>query len=229
MSRVAVRLSFALRCLLATQAAFAIDAHQGIAAFSQQATAVWMANERRPVVRAVAPDGESQVVFALKSRGARDRAEDPFQAEFLLYGRCYRTDIGSLTAAEVLWSPDSKAFALTYSDGDVVGNYHLVIYWATPSGFRIQDLTPALHKRARRWRKVCDGDDPTNVGAICWRRDYQRIVIGAEVPNHSVCPDMGSFRAYEVELPSSRIVQEWPESAARRLFAGALGTELARQ
>lgn len=39
--------------------------------------------------------------------------------------------------AEVKWSPDSKAFFLTYSDGGSVGSYHVKVVYVLEAGIRI--------------------------------------------------------------------------------------------
>src|SRR5271165_2039148 len=44
--------------------------------------------------------------------------------------RLDHAEIGASASAEVGWSPDSKAFSVTYSDGGNVGTYHVKVVYA---------------------------------------------------------------------------------------------------
>ena len=52
------------------------------------------------------------------------------------YGRRYRTRIGEWVNAEAAWSPDSSAFFVTYSDGGLVGTYHVKVFYVTAAALR---------------------------------------------------------------------------------------------
>jgi hypothetical protein len=138
-------------------------------------------------------------------------------------GMEYRTDIGDLVDSEVGWSPDSKAFFVTYSDGGNIGTFHVKVFHVNISGLR--ESEPIPNGRNLLVPKCFDPEYP-NVGAIKWLKDSSRLLIAVEVPPHSSCASMGTFRAYEISVPDGKVLKQYGQLRAKALFSGSLGQEL---
>lgn len=139
------------------------------------------------------------------------------------YGRRYKTKIGAWANTEVAWSPDSKAFFVTYSDGGNVGTYHVKIFYVGPSGLRVIEPVP---NGRRLLTPTCFDREVPNVGAIRWGSESSRLLIAAEIPPHSSCADMGTFRAFEISVPDGRVLKRYGQLQAKRLFIASIGEEL---
>jgi hypothetical protein len=139
--------------------------------------------------------------------------------------REYETEIGGWVNAEAAWSPDSAAFFVTYSDGGVIGTYHVKVVYVADSGLRIVEPVP---NGRSLFVPTCFDPEVPNVGAIRWsRRDPSRLLIAVEVPPHSSCASMGTFRAFEISLPDAGLRSRYGQIKAKKLFGSYLGHELA--
>jgi hypothetical protein len=140
--------------------------------------------------------------------------------------------------SELAWAPDSKAFYVNYSDGGAVGGYHALIYYADPSGIRKTEPTRSVQRLYYSHPVACFGPnadnqhprvgppEEPNVGAVAWLGDSTRLLIAAEVPPHSSCDDMGTFRLYDVSLPTGRVLKSYGQIEAKKRFWKDLGMEL---
>ena len=138
--------------------------------------------------------------------------------------RLDQTEIGSLVNAEVLWSPDSKAFSVTYSDGGNVGTYHVKVVLTTDAGLRIFEPLPDGRKLLV---PRCFDPEVPNVGAIRWMgQGSSRLLIAVEVPPHSSCASMGTFRAFEIALPAGYVLASFGQIEAKRDFGALLGERM---
>jgi hypothetical protein len=185
--------------------------------YSRRATYIWGDEEKE--IRS--PDGRSAIFVR------SPRASLPEETHFVFVrseGHDYPTHIGELVNAEVSWSPDSRAFFLTYSDGGAVGTYHVKIVYLTPRGLHV--VEPISNGRVLSTPKCLTPERP-NVGAITWPRGISsRLVIAVEVPPHSSCASMGTFRAFEIALPRGRVLRRYTQKQAKRVFANEIGIEL---
>lgn len=127
---------------------------------------------------------------------------------------------------EVLWSPDSKAFAETYSDGGAVGTFHVIIYYVEKNQLRTIEPTAAVTKEFLSHPRVCFEPEDPNIGAIKWIKDSSEILVAAETLPHSNCDNLGTFRAYIIRLPSGDILGSYGQIEAKKLFWKHLGVEL---
>ncbi|MBI3661558.1 MAG: hypothetical protein HY234_00690 [Acidobacteria bacterium] len=144
----------------------------------------------------------------------------------LAYGKTFETDIGYMVCSEVAWAPDSKAFFVTYSDGGAVGNFHVVIYYLGKDGLSDIEPTAQVMSDYLSRPRTCFDDEEPNIAAIAWRGDSSHILLAAETLPHSNCEEMGTFRAYKVELPSGKIIRSYGQITAKKLFWKHLGDEL---
>ncbi len=184
--------------------------------FSRRATLLWGAKDGTVVT---SPDGSKKVKIL-----APDPKDADGYARILVAsnGQIYQTQVGSWVNAEMGWAPDSKAFFVTYSDGGSVGRYHVKIVYVTESGLRISEPLPDGRKL---FQPHCFDAEYPNVGAIKWTGPLQ-LLIAVEVPPHSSCASMGTFRAFKIELPSGNVDARYGQLAAKKLFEHDIGAEL---
>lgn len=127
---------------------------------------------------------------------------------------------------EVAWSPDSRAFFATYTQGGAVGQFVTKVFFVTPRGLRDIDPTKPLVADFMSRPHYCYWDEQPNLGSIMWIRGSSRLLVAAEVAPHTVCEAMGTFRAYEVTIPNGKILRVYNQLEAKKLFWPHLGDEL---
>jgi hypothetical protein len=147
----------------------------------------------------------------------------PYRVWLTRNGRNYALRFGTYVEAEVAWSPDSKAFFVTYSDGGAIGTFHVLVYRVDNNGVHKSE---PISNRAKLFRPDCVTGDYPNVGAIQWGEDSSTLIIAVEVPPHSGCVDMGTFKAFEISLADGKHVKEYGQLEAKIVFAKTLGVEL---
>jgi hypothetical protein len=190
---------------------------QNLGIYSKAATSTWAA---RSALTITSPDKEKEIsVIPIEHPQGDAIAVVTVRA----YGHEHKTPIGAWVNAEAAWAPDSKAFFVTYSDGGNVGTYHVKIFYIEPTGLRI--VEPFPNGRAL-FKPACFDLEFPNVGAIKWEADSSKIVIAVEVPPHSSCASMGTFRGFEINVKDRKILQRYDQLEAKRLFADSIGEEL---
>jgi hypothetical protein len=166
----------------------------------------------------VSPDGRRVITvrdseLAVKrTQGARDQIGASVPIEGL---------------AEVLWAPDSRAFAITQSDGGWVGSWSTVIYEVADTALHRVDIAQQAladfnHRSVRRDAFGCSGEEG-NVGVAAWRNDSRRVLLVAEAPSHSSDCDPGRLHGYLVDAHSGAVHARYSERDVRTLFRAALG------
>jgi hypothetical protein len=165
------------------------------------------------------PDGLMKIIVKEKPRS---------QPEVFVSvaGKEYEILFSPWPCPEFQWAPDSKAFFLTYSEGGAVGNYEVRVYYPSEREVRQLDPTPIVAKDFLAHYPKCFYPETPNFGAITWLKDSSRLLVAAEVLPHSNCDMMGTFAAYEIEIPSGQIIKKYGQLEAKKLFGSLLGTEL---
>lgn len=114
--------------------------------------------------------------------------------------------VGDLSSnALILWSPDRDAFALTYSDGGAVGNFHVRVFLmhgdtVTEASRVIQTAVDSF--KARHYCK----SRGNNVSAISWVHDSRHLMLMTEVyPTGDCGSDLGHAEGYLVSVPDGKI------------------------
>lgn len=130
--------------------------------------------------------------------------------------------------AELSWAPDSRAFFVTESHGGWVGEWRVSVFTITGGSVQRLDVTRAVVDAFRK-RYACHEPEDPNVGAVTWVRGSSQLLVVAEVPPHSSCPDMGMVRGYVVEVPGGTIVSELTEEELRAKWVQHLGVRLSRE
>lgn len=220
---VALILAFLMFLAVASRRSSANASRAPLGVFSRASTEIWGRTGAPMVIKS--PDGRCALIaeYHYGVKGGMGRSTVYLE----IGGKRFPTNIGSLVNSEVQWSPDSKALAVTFSDGGDVGTYNSEIYWIESDGFRVGDPAASVKTAYRSQRLVCFEPEPPNIGVITWLGSSQRILLAAEVPPHSNCDDFGTFKAYMVQLPGGRVLKVYGQIEAKRLFGPSLGQELA--
>lgn len=127
--------------------------------------------------------------------------------------------------AEVSWSPDSSAFAVTETEGGGGIGYRVYVFYVETSGLRKLTVSTPVEKDFGSPTK-CEVSVPPNTGFVTWLGGSDRVLIAAEVVPVSICQCSGMFRAYEVHLPDLKIISKFGQSVAKKKFWSVLGCGL---
>lgn len=192
------------------------DESRGV--FSADATSLWRPNAPQRW-RIASPDHLKAIVVEEATEGDVTSRE-----AFITMGGKRQQLFTDHVDPEVLWSPDSKAFAETYSDGGAVGTFHVLIYYE--NGSRVIEPTAHVTKEFLSHPRVCFNPEDPNLGAIEWIKDSSEILVAAETLPHSNCDNMGTFRAYIIYLPDGNILKSYNQIEAKKLFGKHMGSEL---
>jgi hypothetical protein len=136
-----------------------------------------------------------------------------------------RVSIGPGVGSELLWAPDSRAFAVTTSDQGANGHFRTMVFAHGAKGLLVHDLSPLI-VRAFGHPVKCGWLEEPNVAALKWLDGSSRLIVIGEIVAHSNCDSFGTFRAYEVDWQSMRIVRSYDQLTAKRRFGAAMGIEL---
>jgi hypothetical protein len=127
--------------------------------------------------------------------------------------------------AEVLWSPDSKAFAVSGSGEGANGLYWVDVFVLKPDRLAVVPLTRVI-QRAFGHPVKCGWPEDPNVVAVTWIEPSVKILVAAEIIHHSNCDSFGTFKAYEVDVTTGTITRTLNQLEAKRLYGKDLGEEL---
>jgi len=212
-----VKLQVLLLLLIVPAAVSAQASAKDQSMFSQDALSIWSSGE----VTIPSPDGTKEIV--IKRPDGAD-TEETHTVTVRAGGHVFKTKMGALVNAEMGRSKDSKAFFLTYSDGGMVGTYHVKVVYVTRSG--ILSIEPVPNGRRLAKPKCFDPETP-NVGAIGWiGAGSNQIAIAVQVPPHSSCASMGTFKAFLIQLPSGMVMASYDQIEAKRKFSDKIGSIL---
>ena len=133
------------------------------------------------------------------------------------------TGVGAL--AELAWAPDSLSFFVTESDGGIVGRWDTWVYLVENNQVRRVHITEDVAKRFKRHYQ-CDEPEEPNVAGGKWMHGSQQLLLIAEVPSHSSCPEMGKVEGYIVAVPSGKILEEMDKKKLMMNWGKYLGQRL---
>ena len=191
------------------------DNHGGL--YSHSAVSIWGSASR--VIPS--PDGKKAIVVRPPLNA---EAEETHAVTVKANGREYKTKIGAWVNAEAAWSPDSKVFFVTYNDGGNIGTYHLKVFYVGKDG--LDEIEPIPNGRGL-FAPTCFDPERPNVAGIRWLgSDSSRLLIAVQVPPHSSCASMGTFRAFEIDLPDGSILSRYDQISAKKRFGNDIGGEL---
>jgi hypothetical protein len=130
------------------------------------------------------------------------------------------------TLAELAWSPSSDAFFITESDGGSIGRWDTRVYLIKDGKVRGIHLTQEVVREFKKQYSCVEPEEP-NIGAVQWMGS-DMLLLAAEVPPHSSCPEMGKIRGYVVSVPKGRILQRLGEEELRARWGRYLGARFAK-
>lgn len=135
----------------------------------------------------------------------------------------------SLPLVEVLWSADSRYFAINFSDGGAVGTWSFALYSVADSQVpKLVDIGKVITKRANALPK-CSQHEDANLGVASWLKGAKELLIIAEAPGHSSCRNMGELAAYRVSVETGKILESMSASTLKENWASVLGCRLKHQ
>ena len=125
--------------------------------------------------------------------------------------------IRSGLSAQVLWSDDSRAFAITGSAEGGNGQFRTDVFFIHAGRLSLVPLT-LLIERAFGHPVKCGWPEPPNVAAVKWLDGSGKLLVAAEIIGHTNCDSMGTFRGFVVDIPSARVVRSYTQIEVKRLF-----------
>jgi len=156
------------------------------------------------------PDGHATVSI-------RSDADDNASVNLVVGGRSHVLrqveKFGTVAALiDATWSPNSQIFSINVSDAGAVGGWHAMIYRLrsndTPTFVDIERiLAPHL-----RHFSHCDGGPEINYVAAAWPAGGHEVAILASVADHSLCQNMGDYKAFILDTRTWRIIKIIPQA-----------------
>jgi hypothetical protein len=171
--------------------------------------------------KVVAPDGQKFVTA--------ERVDDPEEGDIqrikVTVGRRTFTLKTKGRGAEILWSPDSRWLAVTYTYCCSGFSPYLRLYEVSESGVKDLHVEHVLTNgfgKGIRCEKGTPASQWALTAAVKWV-DSSHLLAAAQVPNVSVCDSMGVFELREVSVPDQSIIRTYGQLEAKRLFGNDLG------
>lgn len=172
------------------------------------------------------PDGKVKVHLQALDAPLKDSPGDfPTRVVVDVNGERLTATFGFGLDAELLWSPDSKAFSITGSIVGANGEYQTDVFLIQP-GKLVQIRLTNFIERAFGHPVRCGWPEPPNVAAVKWLVPSSQILVAAEIIHHSNCDSFGTFKAYAVDLTGPRVTKVYDQLKAKRMFGADLGGEL---
>ncbi len=174
--------------------------------------------------RIVAPDGLKFVTAKL--------VDDPEEGEI----QQIQVTVGGQTVplrtkgrgAEILWSPNSRRLAVTYTWCCSGFSPYLHVYGVNGASVRDLHVRHALTSGFETGIR-CDGGMPASqwalTAAVKWL-DSSHLLPAVQVPNVSVCDSKGVFELREMSVPDLSILKTYDQLEAKALFRSDLGGNL---
>ena len=142
-----------------------------------------------------------------------------------------KTPHGQLTSkiafglnAQVLWNADSGEFAVTGSSEGANGQYYTSAFSLWNGKLVQMPLTRTIEKAFGHPMK-CGSPEEPNVAAVKWL-DRRRLLVAAEIINHSNCDCFGTFKGYVVDVVDQSVVRVYDQLQVKRRFHADLGSWL---
>jgi hypothetical protein len=188
--------------------------------YSKKATSLDPALTRP--VRITSPDG--QKVLSIRTvEDSRDPDGLHVNYSVRFAGKTFRTKLLGWNG-EVAWSPDSKAFAVTQTEGGGGLGSRVYVFLVGETELAKLDVSRPIEKDFGNPVKCEPPNTKPNTGFVRWGEDS--LLVAAEVVNVSTCDCMGTYRVYEMNVPALTIRRTYSQLEAKKLFWAELGCEL---
>lgn len=173
------------------------------------------------IVQVPSPNGRRKLEFP--SDGGED---DTYTFVAIVGRRRYPIKIDGYVDPHVIWANDSSGALFTFSNGGAN------CCWETKllsfDGEQVDATDPTqqvaddfIAYRDKLGIKCEVPHEYPNLYPIGFL-DRSHALIAAETVGHSICDCFGSFRAYEVELPSGRIQNSLNQARTKKMFGDKL-------
>ncbi len=189
--------------------------------YSDKATGLDIASQRPVIV--VAPDGQKSLSIRLDGN-ARDPEERYLNIAVGIGKKTFKIKLAGFNG-EVAWSPDSKAFAVTLTEGGGGIGSNIYAFYVDKAGVAKVDVAASVLKDFGS-PVQCDVPLAPNTAFVRWGADSSSIFVAAEVVPARFCNCMGTYRLYEVGLPDLKILQTYSQTDAKKKFPSDLGCQL---
>ena len=134
-----------------------------------------------------------------------------------------------LLPAEISWAPDSKAFFITANEGGLGDEtWFVTVFMLEHDRVKYYAVTAEVANRLKKEIQCPDAGEP-HFGAIKWVKESKNLLVVAEVPEHSSCPEKGTLRGYIIEVPSGKVLSELPLKQLVDDWGGYLGPRITRK
>jgi len=175
------------------------------------------------IVRLTSPD-RNKVLLARRVEDSRDPNGVHISYTVTMVGKNFRTRLLGFNG-EVAWSPDSKAFAVTQTEGGGSLGSRVYVFYPESGGLTKLEVSRPIELDFGHPVK-CDIPIPPNTGFISWGADSSTLLVAAEVVPVSICRCAGTYRVYEMKLPELKITHVYSQVEAKKKFWNLLGCEL---
>lgn len=166
-----------------------------------------------------APDGKQSVVVRFQPW------KDSRKMTIMLLPQRDTWSLGMGLDSELIWAPDSSAFAITTTNTSSEGPFDTFAFAIDPAGMAKEiNVSPIVRKRFGH-PVACAFPEEPNIVAVGFTEKGD-LLVAAQIMTHTVCDSRGTFRLYEVELPSGEIVREYDQLQAKQEFGKLLGSQL---
>jgi WD40 repeat protein len=129
--------------------------------------------------------------------------------------------------AELAWSPDSKAFVVTASEGGQGGAWFITVFQVQNVRVTLSEPVEGVNAKMHE-RYPCLGQEDPNLGAIWWVKGSTQLLVAAEVPARSSCGEKGQIRGYLIDVPTGKIMYEFDAALLKETFSEHLGRRFTR-
>jgi hypothetical protein len=172
-----------------------------------------------PDLTSRSPDGKKKIVVPSAEDGEQTFVVDES-------GKKFSIQTEGWPCPEIGWSPASDHFFLSYSDGGNVGTYHLAVYGLAEGKLAHIPLTQLVRQDFLNGYPKCFEPEEPNIMGIAWSHDATRLLVAAQVLPHTNCDNMGTFKLYELAVPSGAIIRRFSQAEAKSSFRKLLGPAL---
>ena len=167
---------------------------------------------------APSPDGKDTVSLRVLDENAEDF---PSLVVVVTPQRRLTSKINFGLNAQVLWNADSSGFAVTGSSEGANGRYHTSAFLLR-KGQLVQVPLTRIIENAFGHPMKCGWPELPNVAAVRWL-DSRRLLLAAEIINHSNCDCFGTFKGYVVDVLNQSVVRAYDQLQVKERFHADLG------
>jgi len=209
---------FAVSCPIVFAQSAGVPSYCG-SQYSTNATSLDSAAEH-PV--SVSSPDKQKIVIARTIYGTSDEGHVRYSVR--VARKTFRAKLPGFNG-EVTWSPDSKAFAVSETEGGGGIGARVYVFFVDADGLHKIDVSEPIEKDFG-YPVRCDVKIPPNTGVVSWGLDSSTLYVAAQVIPVSLCKCMGTFRVYEINLPSLAIVRGYSQKQSKERFKALLGCDL---